>query len=127
MGSPHLHVLAAVLGELRTVASVDQELLTAMEKHCDGPGGMSRLHAAVPIFYVAKQHDESKAKIVFMDKDIIINTNDGPKNVRILTQVLSPYLLANGGELLEGAAPKNPAERRLAKFSSKKDAKKAGA
>lgn len=124
MGSPHLHVAAAVLRTLCTQQGANVEKL---QNFMTTFASQKLLSEAIPTLYVAKQYDETKYKIVWMDTSATLPVQMGTMQVRIFEEELRGHLERTGAEELVGTAPKTPAERRLNKFLGKKKQEKGGA
>lgn len=125
MGSPHLHVGAAIIRILEKSSHCDVvKIKSFMHQH----GAQNALCNAIPILFVSEQFDKEKFKITWLDTPVWLEDGvGGGATTRILSEELSKYLIAEGAEELVGTAPRSPAERRVSKFLGKKKSQTGGA
>ena len=71
----------------------------------------------VPVFFLAKQHQEDKVRIVWHDET----------ENKAFSQLLRAWLKEKNAMQKDGTAPRNPAERRLRAWLEKANVRNGGA
>jgi hypothetical protein len=105
-GSPHVHVVIAVLTAIGGMKEVPAEVTLAINEVltiCTDPAATEKI---IPVYFLSKMHEDNQYRMVWHDM------SEGKKVSRILRW----YLVKTASKQMEGTAPRNPAERRIKKW-----------